>query len=262
MKNKLILCLLTLSIGILSAQTTTKTKKSYKYIHPYNDTLWRKNEVGFGISAPLLSSIVYKGLKNIDINIQYKRLLTRRDALRLGINYNENGSKYYSTTSFMPQLVFKEIDTLPYSSTSYNHNQSVYLNLGYEHYIGKHRVKFIIGSDLVIGFKDNTNYYSNEYAIVRTDTIGNSVTTTIVYNEKLDNNFFHNYPLNHDYSIKVGMKTHIGARIPISNRFIFNFNTSITMGYEHVFNKNYINRNNYFVDISGIVSEVSFFYRF
>lgn len=262
MKTKLILSLLILSIGILSAQTITKPKKTYKYIHPYNDTLWRKNEIGFGISAPFLSSTLYKGLKNIDINIQYKRLLTSRDALRFGINYNENGNQYYTTTTYIPHLDFKDNDSIPYSSTDYNHNQSAYLNIGYEHYFGKKRVKFIIGSDLVVGFKDYTYYHSNQYAAVRSDTIGNLVTNTIVYTENLNNYHLFNLPLNHDYSLRLGMKTHIGARFPISNRLIFNFVTSITMGYEHVFNKNYTYKDHYYVDLSGIVSEVSLFYRF
>lgn len=271
MKIKLIISLLLLSIGILSAQTITKPKKTYKYIHPYNDTLWRKNEIGFGISAPGLSDAFVKKNKDIfDCNIQYKRLFTKSNAFRLGVNYYSE-STGNDNTYVNPATLgsFNNLDTITTRATEYTSNKSAYINFGYEHFFGKKRIKFIIGSDIIVGFNKNTTQVLYNKYVTKVDTLINGM---LIYSYKEINNSSN---INGAYSSNgvsyqtyntdflIGLKPFIGLRANISNRLAFNFYTSFYLTYTDNFKSDITERrSNLNFDINGLVSEVSLFYRF
>ena len=124
-------------------------------------------------------------------------------------------------------------------------------------------MKFILGADITVGFQDYMNYRENIYAIYSEDTIGGNIVSSFTKITSINStpNYFFTRP-NHDYSIKVGFKPFIGARIPISNRLVFSFNTSINVGYERILSPNVMYKDHFFMDFSGVVSEVSLFYRF
>lgn len=268
-----LVCILIVSIHVLPAQTTTSTKKVHKFLKPYNDSLWQKNEIGFGISAPVLSNAFVRNKKDIvDCNIQYKRLVSPNNIIRLGLNYfhSNYGNTYGVPSGFISTSnQFINSDSFKQLSTEYNNINNGYLNIGYEHLFGKKRIKFILGSDITLGYSNVATSKTYDYYSINIDTLSQNTYQFTYSNIEVwqeQNGYFvsrKDMTQNTTHSFLIGIKPFVGLRANLSNRLAFNFYTAFHLNYTDNFSSDRNSRSSRLnMDIHGIVSEVSLFYRF
>jgi hypothetical protein len=235
----LLLCAYTLNTH---SQDSIKTDKPIKI---------KRHEIGLNILPPFLALTGVSGGNPQYFNITYKYFLNERTAFRTtaGIIVFGNHNIYGNQT----ETVIKT-NSVTINKTKYTQNPTnIQGSIGLERILGKRKLKHVIGFDLTYNYqnqRENISYFKI------TDSIG-------INNEKIQmwQNIDTGRVVTNTYFNKYGITPFYSVRYPITEKFILT--SSIRFNLQASQRRyNGLTYNSFDFNMSGVISEVSLFYRF
>ncbi len=240
MKNTaiVILCLLIVE-GQSQDSSKAKTPKILK-----------RHEIGLNILPPLLAlSGVSQSQPNF-FNATYRYILNAHNALRAtaGINvYNSNNSGDQKNAVAMGNGL------TVYQTTNSRTPANLMAGIGYERIMGKRKLKHVIGVDLTYNYVSSIS--SSSYYGIKDSVYNNTHHADIVpidTGRATVQKYYHKFGVTPFYSI----------RYPLSSKWLISASTRFNFQYYKINNGNYPAITLYDLNLSGLISEISLFYRF
>ena len=221
-----------------------------------SDTIGKKkkfnqHELGINLLPPLLFVSGATGVQPKFLNTTYRYLKNEKHAFRVttGINvYNTGGHP-----SFMNDMVSHSNDLTIIKTTSNRSPINIMTGIGYERILGKRKLKHVVGFDL------NYNYVSRKTII---DYYGfkDSIVNGINYMEFV--------PIDtgktviHKYYNKFGITPFYSVRYELSPKWTLTASTRFNFQYSRLSYPGYPKISSFDFNTSGLLSELSLFYRF
>lgn len=241
MKRSLMLLLCVFAINAHS-QDSLKTDNSIKP---------KRHEIGLNILPPFLALAGAGGGNSQYFNITYKYFLNERTAFRTtaGIIVFGNHNLYGNQT----ETVIKT-NSVTVNKTNYSHDPTnIQGTIGLERIFGKRKLKHVLGFDLTYNYqnhRENISYYK------LTDSIGAN-------NTKIQNwqNIDTGRTVVNSYINKYGITPFYSVRYPITEKFILTSSVRFNLQASQR-RYNGLTYNSFDFNMSGVISEVSLFYRF
>lgn len=241
MKRSMLLLLCAYALNANSQDTTTTANLSKV----------KRHEVGLNILPPFLMLAGASGGNPHYFNFTYKYFLNERLAFRTTAGIIVFGNNY--SYSNQTETVVKT-SSVTINKTNYTHDPTnVQGSLGLEYVFGKRKLKHVAGFDLTYNYqnrRENISYYK------LTDSIGSN-------NQKIQNwqNIDTGRAVINTYINKYGITPFYSVRYPITEKFILTSSMRLNLQASQK-RYNGITYTSFDFNMSGIISEVSLFYRF
>lgn len=241
MKRSLMLLLCVFAINAHS-QDSLKTDKSVKP---------KRHEIGLNILPPFLALTGVSGGNPQYFNTTYKYFLNKRLAFRTTAGIIAFGNN--NLCGNQTETVIKT-NSVTVNKTKYTHDPTnIQGSIGLESILGKRKLKHVIGFDLTYNYqnqRENISYYK------LTDSIG-------MNNEKIQNwqSIDTGQAVINTYINKYGITPFYSVRYPISKKFVLTSSMRFNLQASQ---RRHGGLTYYSFDfnMSGVISEVSLFYRF
>lgn len=240
--KKSMLFLLCVIVAIAHAQVSDSSSKK---INP------KCHEIGVNLLPPLLFISNANGVQPKFFNATYRYLKNEKHAFRVtaGINvYNSGGFP-----SFRTDVVLKSNNFTIYKNTSDGTPANFMGGIGYERIFGKRKLKHVIGCDMTynyVGRRTSVDYYGLKDSLVngnlQREFVPIDTGKTIV----------------HKYYNKVGIAPFYSIRYELSSKWLITASTRVNLQYSQMTYAGYPKIASFDFNASGLLSELSLFYRF
>ena len=237
-KKKLLLYLFLMSITTVNAQDSSKTKSRKPTF---------RNEVGISILTPVIVLAGATDKSNRFSNVTYRYRLSQRHALRTFL-----GTAIFFASKdigiYRP-VILQGNQFLYYTGEITSILRNVQVAIGYEYMIGS-KLKHVFGVDLVYN-----NMLKKEESFIA-DPVFYPEIASMTYHKRDSTFFTRTTPIN-----KVGFNFNYSLRYELSRRFIITSSFIAALRFSS-FGRGSRDFTTTTLDMTGIVSDISVFYRF
>lgn len=211
----------------------------------------KRHEIGVNILPPFLLLCGGYGNQPKFMNATYRYLLSEHNALRATAGVNIYNSP--SPLSFQKEAVSMTNGLVIYENTTSNTPSNFMVGAGYERIMGKRQLKHVVGFDLTYNYVDETritDYYGMK------DTLINNITTKEFV--RIDTG----RTVTHRYCNKIGITPFYSIRYALNKNWLLTASTRLNFQYYQVKSEKNPTTSQFDFNTSGLISEVSLFYRF
>ncbi len=210
----------------------------------------KKNELGISVLAPFIFLSGGTNYTERFSYITYRRRVKQKHALKVFIAFpflNENNNQYIQTT--LPSTGSITLHPTHEIRTPCN----IEIGLGYELILGKQKLKHVLGLDAVY----NNKFVEDEYYVLSSkDTVdANGYNRNII--DRLDSGA---YSKGTQYN-KFGANLSYGIRYEFSKKWLITSSFIASFRYNS-FTTSGSRVSNFDVNVAGLISDISVFYRF